>query len=85
MAGVIFSEKASQEFWKLPNNIQKRIKIKLQFFSEQKNPLLFAKPMVGGDQFGEYRFRVGDYRVIFDYTQATIMVVKVGHRRNVYD
>lgn len=34
-----------------------------------------------------YRFRVGDYRVIFDIdkSESKILVLKVGHRKNVYD
>lgn len=33
-----------------------------------------------------YRIRVGDYRVIYEVRDETllILVVKVGHRRNVY-
>jgi mRNA interferase RelE/StbE len=29
--------------------------------------------------------RVGDWRVIFDETRDTIIVIAVGHRREVYD
>jgi mRNA interferase RelE/StbE len=31
------------------------------------------------------RLRVGDYRVIFVEDSATITVVAVGHRRDIYD
>ncbi len=30
------------------------------------------------------RLRVGDYRVIFDETASTIVVLALGHRRDVY-
>jgi mRNA interferase RelE/StbE len=30
------------------------------------------------------RLRVGDYRVIFDETASTILVLALGHRRDVY-
>jgi mRNA interferase RelE/StbE len=33
---------------------------------------------------GEYRFRIGDYRVIFDIEENEIVVLKVGHRREIY-
>lgn len=84
MAEVAFSEHAAKEFRKLPKSIQNRIKDKLHFFAQQKNPLTFAKQLVGDGQFGEYRYRVGDYRILFDYASGTIIVVKVGHRRNIY-
>ena len=34
-----------------------------------------------------YRFRVGDYRIIFDMEQEKlhILVLKIGHRKNIYD
>lgn len=34
-----------------------------------------------------YRFRVGDYRVIFDMdkNEVQILILKIGHRKNVYN
>lgn len=32
-----------------------------------------------------YRLRVGDYRVIFDIEKDSIFILKVGHRKNIYD
>ena len=39
--------------------------------------------MTGRD---EYRLRVGDYRIIYDFdvTQNTIYLVTLGHRREIY-
>ena len=31
-----------------------------------------------------YRFRIGDYRVIFDHTDVAIIVLRVGHRKDIY-
>lgn len=38
----------------------------------------------GGD--GEFRIRVGDYRVVYDIEdeQLVVLVLRVGHRREVY-
>jgi mRNA interferase RelE/StbE len=33
---------------------------------------------------GSYRFRIGDYRVIFDVEGANLIVLRVGHRREIY-
>ena len=33
---------------------------------------------------GSYRFRVGDYRIIFDIEEKDIIVLRVGHRRELY-
>ena len=31
-----------------------------------------------------YRFRIGDYRVIFDIEDKEIVILRVGHRKNIY-
>jgi len=33
---------------------------------------------------GTYRFRIGDYRVIFDIEGNEVVVLRVGHRREIY-
>ncbi|MEA3360583.1 MAG: type II toxin-antitoxin system RelE/ParE family toxin [Thermodesulfobacteriota bacterium] len=35
-------------------------------------------------KLGTYRFRIGDYRVIFDLEGSEIVVLHVGHRRDIY-
>jgi len=34
-----------------------------------------------------FRFRVGDYRIIFDMdkNKLLILILKIGHRKNIYD
>ena len=38
------------------------------------------------NRFGQYRFRIGDYRIIFDLDPNTeeVIVLAVGHRKDVY-
>ncbi|MBI4478399.1 MAG: type II toxin-antitoxin system RelE/ParE family toxin [Acidobacteria bacterium] len=33
---------------------------------------------------GQYRFRVGDYRIVFDLSESTLVIVAVGHRKDIY-
>ena len=80
---IEFSDHAKKEWNKLPLVDQKRLGRKLKFFSSHAAPLLFAKPLKHS-QFGQYRFRIGDYRLLFDIHTDTIYIVKVGHRRDVY-
>jgi len=35
-------------------------------------------------KLGTYRFRIGDYRAIFDLEGNEIVVLRVGHRRDIY-
>ena len=79
---VFFSKHAIATLDTLPKNIAQRIVKKVEFYATIDNPLLFARSLQGSD--GDYRFRVGDYRVIFSVQQGTIFVSAIGHRREVY-
>lgn len=50
------------------------------------DPRLLGKPLKGQKYNDNWRFRVGDYRVIAEIKDdvVTILVVGVGHRREVY-
>jgi mRNA interferase RelE/StbE len=51
-----------------------------------RDPLKLGKSLTG--QFvGLYRYRYGDYRVLYvvDLAKETIMVLKVRHRRDAYE
>ncbi len=51
---------------------------------------LAQEPTAGGVLKGEFsglrRLRVGDYRIIYEviYNELTVLVVRIGHRREVY-
>lgn len=80
---VEFSKSAFRELKKLPKDVQKRIIDKINFYIKQTDSLMFADHITDS-RFGEYRFRIGDYRVMFDVIKNTIFILKVGHRKNVY-
>ncbi len=69
--------KAAREIERLPSQIRKRILEKLKFYSSQENPLRFAEKLKDR-KFGEYRFRIGNYRVLFDIENYKIIILKVG-------
>lgn len=66
---------------------QKRIYKKLQFFLASRDPISFAKKLTGARN--KFRFRVGGYRIIFskqeDGRLVILLVLKVAHRKNVYE
>lgn len=80
---IKFSNKGADYFRKLPKNIQKRIANKIDFFSSQQYPLDFAEHLTNF-HLGEYRFRIGDYRVTFDVENDVIYVLKIQHRKDIY-
>lgn len=50
-----------------------------------ENPRQFGKALTG-NHYGEWRYRVGDYRIIAEIhdDRIIILVTSVGHRREVY-
>ncbi len=78
-----FSETALKEFKRLPQDIQKRLIKKLDYFISTNKPLDFAESLINSD-IGQYRFRVGDYRIIFDLEEEVVFVLSLGHRREIY-
>ncbi|HXW41676.1 MAG TPA: type II toxin-antitoxin system RelE/ParE family toxin [Xanthobacteraceae bacterium] len=50
------------------------------------NPRRFGRPLTG-DLKGLWRYRVGDYRIVaaIEDDRFVVLVVTIGHRREVYD
>ena len=82
-----FMHQSEKEFLSLPRLIQKMIKEKMDFFLMADNPLKFAKKLHGNKNI--FRFRIGDYRVLVTLKNkgvlAILLILKIGHRRDVYE
>lgn len=78
-----FSSQARKDIKKLSPEIAERIIRKLDYFASTSNPLEFAESLVNFE-LGQYRFRVGDYRIAFDVEGDKLVILKVGHRREIY-
>ena len=67
---------------KLPKKEQKKIK---QVIEERlaQDPVHFGKPLRYSLK-GCRRMRVGNYRVIFKLETQTVLIVKIGHRKEIY-
>lgn len=80
---IKFKDKALDQLSDFPVVVRRRILNKLKFFASTANPLKFSHT-IKGNNLGEYRFRVGDYRVVFDVDNGEIVILKIGHRKNIY-
>lgn len=82
MYELVYSPGALKALEKLDKNIQKRILTALERLRIRPESCDIKK-LVGMNGF---RFRVGDYRIIFDIEQEKlqILVLKMGHRKNIY-
>lgn len=80
---VVLSKSCFHDLEKLDRMLQKRILDKIEFYLSQKNPLSHAEKMKDSI-YGQWRFRIGDYRVLFDVEGEKAFILKIGHRREVY-
>ena len=80
-----WDEKALEDLKKIGAGEAKRIVKKVSVYLV-KDPAGIGKPLRGSFK-GLYRYRIGDYRVVYEIqNQAVqIVVVKVGHRKDIYD
>jgi len=81
MFNVILTRKAFKNLETLNAQDKRFIIHKLKEYAE--NPQKYAVKLVNS-KLGMYRFRMGYYRVIFDMIENDIVVLKIGHRRDIY-
>lgn len=79
---IVFTKHAEKEFSKLNHILQQRITSTLDRI--RIRPEAYVVKLVGDPAF---KLRVGDYRLLLDIDQnkLIILVIKIGHRKNVYD
>ncbi len=80
MKTIVFTPAATRQWVKLSGEIRRRIDGRLtEFAASGKGDVKRLKGRAG------LRLRIGDWRVILDEKGETIIVVAVGHRREIYD
>ncbi len=79
---IVLSKKAFNQLKKLDKTAQKRIFKALERI--RIRPEEYVQKLVGSSEF---RLRVEDYRLILDIDKEKIqiLVLKIGHRKNIYD
>ena len=84
---VEFDRDAARDLRKLGADAQRRV---LRYLRERiataQDPRRFGRPLTG-DLKGLWRYRVGDFRIVasVEDDRFVVLVVTVGHRREVYD
>ena len=82
-----FDDRARPELRRLDAPVQRGI---LRYLRERiatdEDPRRFGKSLTA-DMAGLWRYRVGDYRVVcrIEDERLVVLVVRLGHRRDVYD
>ena len=79
---ILFSDKALKQLKNMERDVQERIIAAME--RVRIKPEKYVTKLVGDTG---YKLRVGDYRVIMDIDskKLQVLVLKVGHRKNIYE
>ena len=78
---LLYTKSAFNDIKKFDIFVKKIIKKRLeQYYS---NPLANAKKLIN-TAIDSYRWRVGNYRIVFDLDDKKIIVLRIGHRKEIY-
>lgn len=84
---ISYSEAARRDVAKINKQSQKRIR---EFLENRvvslEHPRQLGKPLKGSRFQNLWRYRVGDYRILCEIQneQIVVLVLEIGHRREVY-
>lgn len=87
MYKLIYTGNARQDLKNLDLQVSQKIIKKINFYIHSPNPLYFAKKLQNSP-LGTYRFRIGNYRAIFDLDDKgnlkILIILRIKHRKDVY-
>jgi len=78
---IVYANRLIKDLSRLSPEVRSRIRETLKRYA--KTPLEHARKMVD-PALGTYRFRIGDYRAIFDIEDSDLVILRIGHRRDIY-
>jgi len=79
--GVVVAPSARRQLKRLPRSAQRRILDTIDDLGTYPLPRGVVKLEASLDL---YRVRVGDYRIIYRIIDSSVLVLKIGHRGDVY-
>jgi len=82
---VVYLDRVEDDLKRLDKSIIKKILNRIETYLAA-DPKKIGKPLKG-DFAGYWRYRWGDYRVIYKISEREILilVLRISHRKNVYD
>ncbi len=78
---VAYKTSASRDLARLPKAEARRILVRLERDLAAKAD---SFPVLKGKFAGLRKYRVGDYRVVYAIVEREVVVLRIGHRRDVY-
>ena len=80
---IVFTKQAKKDIDALEASVKRQLYKKLMQMKSLSSISSVAKKLHNSD-LGEYRLRIGNYRLIFDLDRSIIVVLRVKHRKDVY-
>jgi len=80
---VRLADDARDDFDALPSTVKGRVLSVFERLKQWPN-VSGAKPMKG-KLAGNFRIRTGDWRIVFRFASPEVIVVRIKHRREVYE
>lgn len=78
---IFWRESARKEFDALERDVRERLSRRMDLLLDEKRRWL----RLTGTFSGQFKLRAGDYRVVFEVdTSGDVIIVSVGHRRDIY-
>jgi len=80
---LLFKPVALRQLERLPREVQRRVAVRIEMLREDPTPP-GSKRLIGLDD--TWRIRIADYRVVYQLQRSAlvVLVLKIGHRREVY-
>ena len=78
---LVYTKRVLKDIEKLDPVVKKQIGSKILLLA--KNPLKNAKKLIDF-RLGQYRWRIGNHRIIFDIEESNIVVLRIRHRKEIY-
>lgn len=78
---IFYTPRAVKDIRRLDPVVKKKVGKKIETLLV--NPLSRAHKLTDS-KAGDYRWRIGNYRVVFDVSGKTIYVLRVRHRKDIY-
>ena len=78
---LVYTSRAGKDIKKLDPSIKRQLSKAI--LKLQDNPLEHSDKLTD-PKMGTYRFRIGDYRFIFDIEGKDVVVLRIGHRKEIY-
>jgi len=81
MHKILLTERAIRDLEALESKVKNRI---ISTLKNCKADLIQHSRKLSSSEIGTYRFRIGVYRVIFDVHGSTAIILRIGHRKEIY-